>query len=497
MERFRNNVYIVCLLAGVTLFLSVTAVKANGGGVWVQSPVYSVGNPVFRDIQEVSILSERLYIKLGHSHTDIKVKYILWNHSGKDFKDIDYAFPVDFVNGDYDQYDGPQGGWTHKPVNYVEFIADGKTLSYTTGPEILLNKRNDGNDEEYREAGWGYAGSSVYRKWFYTKFSIPGQTFMTLEVNYSVDSPSHGDGDAPYEFDEGVYNRLNYDFSPASHWGDGIIRDFYVQLDASELELAGLNTSIRAIELDSEDYVWDKDTIWVSGLQFEGNGPVYTCRMRNFDLAKSKPLCIGYYHPSSFYSLLEGYVPHNAYRMKVSSEQKNYPATNLTDMNLATAWVPANKGGIGDWVEFDIKEKDSQERVVSLLFVNGYHKNQTSYEQNNRVKKLMVTLTYAEEYTDTLFFTLPDAAYQPLNLTTLTYQSTDVYDEYYEYYQPETLVADLFLTDNPAKSIIRLTILDVYKGTKYDDTCISEIFLYRYGTYDRFLPAFYDRYRRK
>jgi len=498
--------YKVCFLIAATLLLPVMKLCANGGGAWVNSPVFGVGNPVFRDIPEVSILSERLYIKLGHSHTDIKVKYILWNHSDKDFKVIDYAFPVDFVNGNYEQYNRSDVWW-QAPVNYVEFVVDGKILPHSTEPEIFLDTLTYENADKYKDSGWsiGYNAHSLYRKWFYTKFTILKHSFLTLEVNYSVDSPYYGDGDAPYEYDRGVVNVLNYDFSPASHWGDGIIRDFYVQLDASELELGGLKTAIKAMSGDFERSIWvgdadKRDTISVSGLPFTGEGPVYACRIQNFDLTKSEPLRINYYHPSSFYSLLDSYVQRNAYRMTVSSEQKDYRANNLTDMDLTTAWVPANKGGIGDWIEFEFKEKDSLEQVTSLFLVNGYHKNQTSYELNNRVKRLKVTLIYSNEYTDTVFFTLPDAPYQPLNLITLPYQSNytsysgqEFYDQ--EYYKPSP-VLDLFLADTYVKNI-RLTILDVYKGTRYDDTCISEILLYRFGTYDRYLPAFYDRYRKK
>jgi len=514
MDRLKHKVYMIRFWICATLLLPASTTFANGGGTWINSPVFSVGNPVFRDISEVNILSERLYIKLGHSHTDIRVKYILWNHSDKDLKDVDYAFPVDFVNGDYEQYDRSMTWW-QTPINYVEFVVDGKKLTHTSGPEILLNKRTEENNDEYLEAGWSFAGSSVYRKWFYTRFSIPKHSFLTLEVNYSVDSPYYGDGDAPYEYDRGVFNILNYDFSPASHWGDGIIRDFYVQMDASELMLGGRVTAIKTISPDFEYSIWgrdsgndsDKDTIWVSGLQFHGDGPFYTCHMQNYDLKKSQPLRIHYYHPSSFYSLLDCYVPHNEYRMKVSSEQKDYPAGNLTDMNLTTAWVPANKGGIGDWIEFDFKEEDSLGRVTSLFLVNGYHKNQTSYEQNNRIKRVKVTLTsfsHDEDenetgIVDTFYYSFPDAPYQSINLTMLANQSTYVENERYNttIYETPTPVFDLFLTDDLSVKSIRITITDVYKGTKYDDTCISEILLYRFGTYDRYLPAFYDRYRKK
>lgn len=509
----------IVLIAG-TYLLTTNKARANGGGFWIQSPTWGVGNPVFRDIPEVSILSERLHIKLGHSHSDIKVKYVLWNHSDVDFMNIDYAFPVDFANGSYEDDETYTESWQVASVKYIEFVAGGKVLTHSSKPATLLETLDPENNDKYKMYGWPLAHvNELYRRWYYTQISIPRKSFLTLEVNYSVNSPYYGDGDAPYEYDGGETNVLNYDFSPAAHWGNGIIGDFYVQLDASELEFSGMKTTVKTIEPKADDdgeYTifgrysyrnWDansnEDTIYVNGLAFEGNGPVYTCRIRNFDLTKSRPLHIYYYHPSSLSTLLDSYIPQDEYRVKASSGQKDYPVANLVDMNPSTAWVPAHKGGIGDWVEFDFTKKDTLERVVSLFLVNGYCKDQTTYEQNNRVKRLQVMITshpdeVGEMYTDTMYVTLPDARYQPVSISTVPYYSTYLEQERYgsKIANGFAPVFDLFLSEIPVKTI-RLTIMDVYKGTKYDDTCLSEILLFRYGTYDRYLPAFYDRYRRK
>lgn len=498
-----THVFLWALLSA--LFLSPATTIANGGGVWIDSPVWSVGNPVFRNIPEVNILSERLYIKLGYNHSDIKVKYILWNNSDKNFTDVHYAFPVDFMNGDYERYNG-SSGWIQPPVNYIEFVANGKPLPHTSDPEVYLDTLTTENATKYALPTGvpGYIAQTLHRKWFYTKITITHQSFLTLEVNYSVNSPCYGDGDAPFEFDEGEVNFLNYDFSPASHWGNGVIGDFYVQLDASELELAGANPTIKTLdEKDVHDMNAyysnsvdpDKNTIRISGLQFKGEGPVYTCRVRDFNLKESKPLRVNYHHPASFYSLLDSYIPLSEYRVSVSSEQKNYPAGNLTDLNLATAWVPARKGGIGDWITFDFKEKDPEERVIGLFLINGYHKNQALYEQNNRIKRVKITFTDFEDRTDSIFLTLPDVPYKPLNLTTIIHQPTYIESECYTQQAPSTNPAfNVFIEEVPIKTM-RLTILDVYKGTKFDDTCISEILPYRYRHYNRHYPLFYDRYR--
>lgn len=161
-----------------------------------------------------------------------------------------------------------------------------------------------------------------------------------------------------------------------------------------------------------------------------------------------------------------------------------YGVSNVFDFDLSTAWVEGVEGeGVHETVYFRVPAGRSR-----LNIMNGYAKTKALYRKNNRVRTLKITcyagvnpegyvsemaasykaLPYPREWT--LFF--PDTC--KVHSFTLPLFSS---------------AADSFLTETlktyknnfslPAAAtalIIKLEIQDVYKGSKWDDTCISEIF---------------------
>ncbi len=131
------------------------------------------------------------------------------------------------------------------------------------------------------------------------------------------------------------------------------------------------------------------------------------------------------------------------YAAKASSakleEDRLYSVRQLIDGDKKTAWVPAgDNGGIGEWVEFSF---DEPRYIKTLQLVNGYAKSDTSFSRNNRVK--VATLSFSDG-----------------------------------------TMSQISLEDTPLKQTVpigkkvqsvKFTIDDVYKGTAYDDTCLSEI----------------------
>ena len=133
----------------------------------------------------------------------------------------------------------------------------------------------------------------------------------------------------------------------------------------------------------------------------------------------------------------------NVYAVKVSSakpeDTRLYSAYNLIDGDSKTAWVPAsNKSGIGEWVEFSF---DDPMQVNNLVLTNGYAKNDISFSGNNRIKTAILQFDDGKSSTVTLKDT-PKSQIIPVRKKTRT---------------------------------IRITISEVYKGTKYDDTCLSDV----------------------
>ena len=122
-----------------------------------------------------------------------------------------------------------------------------------------------------------------------------------------------------------------------------------------------------------------------------------------------------------------------------------YKVDNLCALGMDTPWVENVKGdGIGEG--FTITTTD---RFPYLLIMNGYisYKKPHLYKMNNRVKKLKVT-----------------------GLKSGKSKILDVLDT------PHPQTVDIsFITENED---LRIEIADVYKGTKYDDTCIHYLINY-------------------
>ncbi len=133
----------------------------------------------------------------------------------------------------------------------------------------------------------------------------------------------------------------------------------------------------------------------------------------------------------------------DVYAVKVSSakleEDRLYSAYNLIDEDSKTAWVPVGKnGGIGEWVEISFDDPVS---VNVITLVNGYAKSDIAFNCNNRIKK--ATLEFS------------DGSQKEILLEDTV--------------KPQTIKI------GKKTRTVRIYIKEIYKGTKYDDTCISGI----------------------
>lgn len=118
-----------------------------------------------------------------------------------------------------------------------------------------------------------------------------------------------------------------------------------------------------------------------------------------------------------------------------------YQAGHLVDGKDSTCWAEGADGpGIGEWIQFGF---DTPKRLKALKIIAGYTKTEAIYQANNRVKRLKVVFSDGES------------------------QLVDLLDQ-------NGFQRVLIDRDKPTRQV-RLIIMDVYKGQKYADTCISEI----------------------
>jgi hypothetical protein len=117
-----------------------------------------------------------------------------------------------------------------------------------------------------------------------------------------------------------------------------------------------------------------------------------------------------------------------------------YDPENIADECLDTVWAEGVPGsGIGESVTYRVSGP-----ISGISIYNGYGKTDELFLNNNRVKKLRVLIAEKTEYIIELF---------------------DIRNEQV-----------IFLESNKYENVtIKFEILDVYRGLKYDDTCVSEI----------------------
>lgn len=127
----------------------------------------------------------------------------------------------------------------------------------------------------------------------------------------------------------------------------------------------------------------------------------------------------------------------------------NYKASNAHDLSYRTAWVEGVAGyGIGEYLTYTFKGGDP--RITTIIVVNGYVKSGKAFKENSRVKKLKV---YKDD--------------KPIAILDLK----DIMGE--QRFKIGTL-GDNTLGSPDWK--LKFEIMEVYKGDKYDDTALSEIY---------------------
>jgi len=138
-----------------------------------------------------------------------------------------------------------------------------------------------------------------------------------------------------------------------------------------------------------------------------------------------------------------------------SKKINKYSAKNLIDNNPKTAWVEGSHD-FGKDVKLYLTlsptthggKLEGDYLIDKVAIINGYAKSKKIFKANNRVKKIKFQYwSMKEDKEFDLFFTLKDTSKM----------------QYIKFKKP--IYASNF----------RISILSVYKGEKYNDTCISEI----------------------
>ena len=161
------------------------------------------------------------------------------------------------------------------------------------------------------------------------------------------------------------------------------------------------------------------------------------------------------YQWSDFDRNQEIYLP---IEVQASSELSggDYDVHNLTDEDYSTAWVEGIEGtGIGESIT--ITNLNPEQPVCGIAIAPGYQKNENVFFANAMPTSLLVQYGDEEKIIDNYQETAEEAIRQG---STYTYLA--------DFKEP-------VLADE-----VKVTITAVREGTKYDDTCISGLWLYTY-----------------
>ena len=125
-----------------------------------------------------------------------------------------------------------------------------------------------------------------------------------------------------------------------------------------------------------------------------------------------------------------------------------YKAEQANDLSYKTAWIEGREdGGIGEYLEFYFKNKSP--RVTGIIVSNGYVRSESSWKNNNRVRQLKL--------------------YVNGELTGILNLEDSRTDQVFN-------IGPLGHNPNGKDLILRFEIAAIYKGDKYNDTAITEIY---------------------
>lgn len=139
-----------------------------------------------------------------------------------------------------------------------------------------------------------------------------------------------------------------------------------------------------------------------------------------------------------------------------SQGDNSYSPSNAHDLSFQTAWVEGVPGlGIGEYLEYTFPPENP--RLNTIIVVNGYVKSKSAWESNARVKKLKM---YVDDK-PFAYLNLKDVmAEQSFSVSPIGHGDRQNWED----------------LKKKGEWKIKFEIVEVYKGTKYDDVAISEIY---------------------
>jgi hypothetical protein len=420
------------------LLATATTALANGGGFL--EGVKSTGpfRPV--NVDSVEMVSEKLDIELQEDSALVSITYQLHN-PGKAVK-VKMGFPCSVVMRDTHTKEGESAKPALPELEEFTLAADGRAV------EAKAVK-----DEAKLPGAGPYEsmGSRLITGWQVVEVPFSKNQTRTVTVRYrnpyyreiwSISGNS--DASAP---------NMRYLFSAAAlwkgpvKWGQVTVRATGVDPDVVRL------SHPKRFQREGNQWSWtfadfeptmqDDLEIVAGECEFtqrhrenDGDGGLYVMRGRTTDRAELRK-------NGKWFFVGRQYTATASSSLNPDSPKFSYRPENLNDDKWDNAWAEGVEGhGVGESVTLTMKHP---QRATRLYIQNGYRKSQALFSQNNRVKKMSVSLNGGKPFSVDL-----RDGFRAQNRVTIP-------------------------PDAGVLKTVKMTIVEVYPGTDFQDTCLSSV----------------------
>ena len=432
-------------------------VRANFGGY--EAGNASTGNvqplakveDVFRPagLEEVEMRDELLQITLHIESADVEVNYTLHN-PGEKAVNVTAGFPTqsqDVVAATFLPENA--GGVRHDPRDVTDYhlFVDGKEL-----PAKLMMQPRPAK-VGINDTGMPGTYSTPQPYWFVSTVAFKAGESHAVRVRYRAEYRSAEGGVSDNDSVEPT--TLGYQLSTAAGWkgpiGQGRV---VIQADTADADAVKIRPEGR-FKRTGRAFVWEftdlKPTLAddLAVQVREGYDTFPTSEAVPKDRPeRDKDESLGEYEVHAGGA---SYWINQLYHVTATStlDPTQYGPEHVKepDADPTSVWAEGVPGdGIGEGLDLTLERP---EKLYQIGVINGYARTEALYSANGRVAELSVSLNGEKDFT----VTVPD----------------------------ERLAHDIFWFgingyDKPVKTV-RLRINKVYRGTKYQDTCLTRVYL--------------------